>query len=202
MSKVQFEQRELKIRKNVISNFVIAKINATRMVVQAIHALTTDQTIHNRILSKVCCNVFTCGIGITCIKQKLKRISLDFHLESEIILKDCKFMRVYSKQCVHRYVWHCQKFSCNYFPCDHRDGTGILDYGGTIIISRGSTINHLEEAGRGFSPFQFFLASLPFHFFLGEPNVVRLIIRTSCFNFFHGNLPNNLFLRFLPPPPR
>ena len=29
---------------------------------------------------------------------------------------------------VHRYVCHCQKFSCNYFPLCHINGTGVLDY--------------------------------------------------------------------------
>ena len=33
------------------------------------HTLPADQTIHNRILSKVCCDVFTCGIRNTCNNQ-------------------------------------------------------------------------------------------------------------------------------------
>ena len=36
---------------------------------ESTHTLPTDQTIHNRIVSKVCCNVFTCGIRITHINQ-------------------------------------------------------------------------------------------------------------------------------------
>ena len=31
---------------------------------------------------------------------------------------------------VHRYVWHSQKFSCNYFPLGHINGTGALEYVG------------------------------------------------------------------------
>ena len=30
--------------------------------------------------------------------------------------------------CIHRYVCHCQKFSCNYFPLWPINGTGLLDY--------------------------------------------------------------------------
>ena len=26
------------------------------------------------------------------------------------------------------HVWHCQKFSCNYFPLGHKNDTGCLDY--------------------------------------------------------------------------
>ena len=33
------------------------------------HTLPTDQTIHNRSLSKVCCDGFTCGIRNPCNNQ-------------------------------------------------------------------------------------------------------------------------------------
>ncbi len=39
---------------------------------------------------------------------------------------------------VHRYVCHCQKFSCNYFPLCHINGTGLLDYWWPMIYWHGS----------------------------------------------------------------
>ena len=35
---------------------------------------------------------------------------------------------------VHRYVCHWQKFSCNYFPLCHINGTGLLDYMTSLFL--------------------------------------------------------------------
>ena len=42
---------------------------------------------------------------------------------------------------VHRYVCHCQKFYCNYFPLCHINGTGLLDYLWHMVIPRDKTMS-------------------------------------------------------------
>ena len=43
---------------------------------------------------------------------------------------------------VHRYVCHCQKFSCNYSPLCHINGTGILDYNSSIYFRHLLRVTH------------------------------------------------------------
>ena len=58
------------IYKQVTSQPIISDLYFALTLLFLSYTLPTDKTIHNRILSKVCCDVFTCGIRNTWMNQR------------------------------------------------------------------------------------------------------------------------------------